>query len=98
MAGALERAVSGAIRDLAVQPKDSGTAALAKTYAKAIDAGEPLEKLGPLLLACLESLLMTPRARAALVKRGSDGDDGKPASPVDEIRERRERRARAHSS
>lgn len=69
------------------QGADLGAVELAITYAAAIDAGADLEKAGPLLLAVLESLLMTPRARAATGKGGDHGDRG--SDPLDELRARR---------
>jgi hypothetical protein len=43
--------------------------------------------LGPKLLAALEALLLSPRARAAGVKGGTDGKPA--ASPLDELAARR---------
>jgi hypothetical protein len=69
-------------------PRDAAVAALALTYAQAIVAGGDLSKIGPALLAALEALQMSPRARG--VKK-----DDKPApSPLDEIRDRRARKNR----
>jgi hypothetical protein len=86
----LVRAVQGAVDALALAPADRGAVQLALTYAAAVDAGEPVEKVGPPLLAVMEALGMTPRARAALVKGGSDA--GPSTSPLDELRARRARR------
>lgn len=71
-------------------PADKAAAELAQHYAQMIDTskGALLNDLGPKLLAALESLGMTPRARRALVKEASGG----PVSPLDQLRERRERR------
>lgn len=44
-----------------------------------------MSDFGPKLLAALESLGMTPRARRALVREATNG----PASPVDELRARK---------
>lgn len=90
MQGALEKAVRTALSAVTDQ-RDAGAVELAATFAQRIDYGEPMEKLGPGLLQTLESLLMTPRARAALVKGA--GDNAKPTSPLDELRRRREERA-----
>lgn len=68
-------------------PGDAAAAELAVHYAAALDAGaDDLAKLGPALLAALEALGMTPRARKSLVK-GGDGDG--PTSPLDELRRKR---------
>lgn len=89
MPGALEKSVRTALSAVA-DDRDAGAVQLAVTYAQRIDLGEPMEKLGPALLQCLESLLMTPRARATVLKGA--GDDAKPTSPLDELRRRREQR------
>jgi hypothetical protein len=89
MPGALEKSVRTALNAV-TDERDAGAVQLAITYAQRIDAFEPMEKLGPALLQCLESLLMTPRARAAVVK--GVADDAKPTSPLDELRRRREHR------
>lgn len=72
---------------------DKAAAELAVTYARAIDADDSrMEKLGPLLLATLESLLITPRARALVLKGGDR--DGSRANPLDELRAKRSARQR----
>lgn len=43
--------------------RDHGTVALAITYAAEIERGGDLSKLGPALLAALEALQLSPRAR-----------------------------------
>ena len=88
--GPLERAVFNALKDVQLKPRDKAAAQLALVYARRIDDDAPLVKLGPLMLAVLESLGMTPRARVALLKGNDDGP--KPANPLDELRQRRERR------
>lgn len=88
MQGPLESAVTGALPIDA----DKGAAELARTYARAIDTGGELEKVGPLLLAVLESMLLTPKARAAAMKGAKD--DRPAASPLDELRARRAARQR----
>ncbi|WP_422734004.1 terminase small subunit [Micromonospora sp. WMMD558] len=74
-------AVAETIRNLNPADVDTAAVRLAEQYAKAIDdaRGDPdvLEKLGPRLLACLESLGATPRSRAAIVKGGAAGGQGK---------------------
>lgn len=68
----LAPAVADTIAALTVAPEDAGAVQLARRYAAAIDqADEPadaLERLGPKLLAVLESLGATPKGRAALRK------------------------------
>ena len=71
----------------AVEGVDLAAVELAATYAAHIDTGGDVEKTGPLLLTALESLLMTPRSRAATAKGG--GRDDKPNNPLDELRARR---------
>lgn len=72
---------------------DVAAVELAVTYAVHIDDGGDLEKTGPLLLAVLESLLLTPKARTAIVRGG--GQDGGAGNPLDELRKRRA--AREHN-
>lgn len=80
------------LRALKVEPKDRAAAELAISYARLVDdMPAMIIKVGPLLLSVLESLLLTPRARAALVK-GATGDQGKQHSPLDELRSRRNKR------
>lgn len=88
--GPLESAVTRALAEVTVQTADAGVIELALTYAREIDAGGELQKLGPALLSVLESLLMTPKARAALVKGVKDVEP--PKSPLDELRARRNAR------
>lgn len=88
----LAESIKGAIGGLELRPEDQGAAALAVKYAEAVDAGGELDKVGPLLLAVLESLLMTPRARAAAVKGGTGAQPAR--SPLDELRARRDARER----
>lgn len=90
MAGPLESAVREALTHVAAEKVDGGTVQLALTYAEEIDAGEDLKRLGPALLACLESMLMTPKARSAVVKGVKDDQPAK--SPLDELRARRNAR------
>lgn len=73
----LAPAVAETIRNLEVAAEDAGAVRLATRYAAAIDAAAPelagqvLNDLGPKLLACLEALGATPRARAAAGKGGA---------------------------
>lgn len=86
----LEAAVHAALGD--VGDGDRGAAQLALAYARQIDGGGDLDKLGPQLLAVLDALLLTPKARAALVKGAKD--ERPPQSPLDELRKRRAARQR----
>lgn len=70
------------IEKLTLLPEDSAAATLAERYAAAIDQAacpecggqrEALKDLGPKLLAALEQLGATPRARAGAVKGGGAG-------------------------
>jgi hypothetical protein len=83
----LVSAVRRSLRGLDLAAADKGTAELALTYAKQIDDGGDVKVFGPLLLAVLESLLMTPRARAAVLR--GVARDGDTLSPLDELRARR---------
>lgn len=91
--GQLEQTIIGAVENLDVIDQDEPVIHLAITYARLID-GNPAyaAKVGPMLLAALESLLMTPRARAAIV-RGANSDKRKTRSPLDELRARRTARS-----
>lgn len=81
--GTLEDSVTRAAskivgRDVAVRD-------LALTYARAIDTGGDLTKLGPPLLAALEALQLSPRARKAVTPIA-----GQPkTNPLDELASRR---------
>lgn len=66
-------------------------AELAMTYARKIESDGDLDRLGPQLLVVLESLLLTPRARAAAMKAVNND---RPTSPLDELRARRAARQR----
>jgi hypothetical protein len=74
-------AVAETVAALTLTPADGAAVKLAQRYAAAIDTaespGEALERLGPKLLAALESLGATPAARARL-KEGK-GSGGKPS-------------------
>jgi hypothetical protein len=81
--------LANAFQGMPLDDKDLPAAELAMAYGRAIDADpETVARLGPLLLATLEALLMTPRARAALTK-GVNDDQRKIRSPLDELRARR---------
>jgi hypothetical protein len=70
--------------------RDQAAIALARAYAAAIDAKPALlADLGPKLQAALETLHMTPRARAS-VKGGKSNDQSNPLQRIrDELAERR---------
>lgn len=88
---ALTDAVKNALDELDPAKVDQATAELALTYASQIDLGiGELEKLGPQLLTILDAMLMTPKARAAIVKGAKDERQ----SPLDELRARRAARQR----
>lgn len=84
---ALADVVAASVQVLDLKPQDAGTAALAITYARQIDGGGEIKTVGPLLLATLDALLMTPKARAAVLK----GATHEPAqsSPLDQLAARR---------
>jgi hypothetical protein len=88
-------ALNKALEDMSLLDKDKAVVDLARLYARAIDSMPitELEKFGPKYLAVLESLGMTPKARAALVK-GKDNDSDSNKSPLDELRARRNQRER----
>lgn len=93
-------AVREALRALSVRDEDRAAVALARRYADEIDRDPPtLAKLGPLLLAALESLGMTPKGRALVVGKEKPDDARKRASKLDKLRERHESaRAREHGA
>lgn len=69
--------VQHTIANLTLRPEDSAAATLAERYAATIDADpEQLKDLGPKLLATLEALGATPRARAAGRKPAGGGTGG----------------------
>ena len=83
----LVSAVRRALRGLDLDGADKGAAELALTYAYNIDHGADPKTLGPLLLSVLESLLMTPRARAAVLRGvASDGDTPNPLAALRSVR------------
>lgn len=89
-------AVQAALGEVEKEPKEAGAVRLALVYAEQIDDDPAqLAKLGPGLLAVLESLAMTPRARAAVLGKGVAPRDNVPKSRADELRERRAARGNA---
>ncbi|MEZ5411041.1 MAG: hypothetical protein R2761_23625 [Acidimicrobiales bacterium] len=74
----------------ALSPADGAAVELARAYADAIDRDpDELVKLGPKLLDVLGSLLMTPKARAAVATGAPELPEG---NPIDALRERRAER------
>lgn len=71
---------------------DAATVALARKYADLIDGEGDLIKVGPLLLAALVQLGMTPKSRAAVV--GGGAKDVHNIDPLDELNARRAARQR----
>lgn len=92
MAKTLAGALTRALKSVSLTENDRAAVRLAYKYAREIDAGEPLSRLGPAYLSVLESLGLTPRARAALTGRGDD-KNGKGHNPLDELRQKRDERA-----
>ena len=91
----LADAVTAALENVKTTPADGGAVRLAGVYAAAIDADpSQVGKLEPGLLAALEALGMTPRARAAIAGKGAK--DAPSGSRLDELRQRR--RARVDGS
>jgi len=83
----LTQVAADALAAAPIEPRDAATAELARTYARAIDRGADLTKVGPALLAALEALGMSPRARSAVRKAATD--DKPSANPLDQLAERR---------
>src|SRR5260221_14148532 len=85
----LRPAVTATVTGLTLAAADSAAVKLAQRYAAAIDdadnRAEALERLGPRLLAVLESPGATPAARARL-KEGRAAGSGKP-SGIQALRE-----------
>jgi hypothetical protein len=79
---ALARAAE--LADDAAESDDAGRAY--RKVAAAVATATILERLGPKLLVTLDTLLVTPRARAALAHRLGAG--AQPASPLDALRDR----------
>jgi hypothetical protein len=96
LAGPMLRAVIKSLRAADLAPKDEALAGLLRLYARRIDEDDArMEKLGPHVLAILDSLLLTPKARAALVKGVTDARGQEPANPIDELRAKRDARKNA---
>lgn len=87
--GALEDSVRRSASKIVV--RDQAVRDLALTYARALDNGGDLTKIGPALLAALEALQLSPRARKAVTPIA-----GQPKSnPLDELAAVRARKGRA---
>jgi hypothetical protein len=87
--GPLEDSVRRAAAKVLV--RDRAIRDLALTYARAIDNGGDLTKLGPALLASLEALQLSPRARKAVSPIA-----GQPrTNPLDELAAARARKGPA---
>src|ERR1700743_1131411 len=82
-----------ALTSVSPDARDAAAARLADTYCREIDMGGDLAKLGPPLLAALEALQMTPRARA-VAQRGGRGEPEPVADPINELGLRRARKSR----
>lgn len=96
MESAVEAAIATAATADAV--RDGAAIELARVYAREIDGGGELARVGPLLLAVLAALLLTPQARAVAFRNGKAPDDGTRKNPVDELRRKRDRRERGDST
>jgi hypothetical protein len=98
----LKQVTTSALASLKLAEPDKPLSLLAIRYAEAIDAASAvdralvLKELGPKLQAALESLGMSPTARAKAGKVGTD--EARPAAGTrDDLRNRRvSRAARAH--
>lgn len=94
----LKQVTHSALAELEPDERDKPLALLAVRYAEAIDAASPadralvLKELGPKLQSALESLGMSPAARAQ-VKGGAASDASTASAKRDELRNRRESRA-----
>lgn len=86
----LQDVVAASLAEEPPAPRDAAVAKLALVYAAEIDAGGDTTKLGPALLAALEALHMSPRARKAVKV-----DDKPAANPLDQLASRRARKGRA---
>lgn len=69
----------------------------ARTIRRALARHSVASDLGPKLLAALDALLMTPRARAAARKAVTTPDDKPRSNPIDRIAQQRARRGRAET-
>jgi hypothetical protein len=81
--GTVRAALAEALDAVDLTRGDHAAVVLAEKYAHEIDSGGDLVKLGPPYLAALVQLGMTPAARKAITKNGSD--DGPRRNPLDEL-------------
>lgn len=90
--GKMTHIVGASLREINLCESDKGVAALCIRYAVEIDNGTlaTLAKLGPLLLQAMESLQMSPKARAQASKGAINVQP--PASKLDELRAKRSER------
>lgn len=87
-AGSLEQAVRSSLTAKPPAAGDKAVAELALRVAQAIDSDGADPKLAAALLAALEALQMSPRARAQ-AHRGEVKDVPAPANPLDQLAARR---------
>ena len=88
MTKSLLKTLNQSLGEMTLEDKDAAAVRLAKHYAESLDAGADAIKMGPAYLACLESLGMTPRARAAISgKVAPPSEAGR--RPLDELRAKR---------
>ncbi len=87
----MEQSVRASLEALEPDTRDQAARDLAVMYAGELDVNpEAIGELGPKLLAVLEALGMTPRARAAATKVPPGGVV---RNPLDEMKARRAARA-----
>lgn len=79
---------------LRLDDEDDAAAGHVDTIRVALAAHSVASDLGPKLLAALDALLLTPRARDAAKKAVTDA---KPASPLDQLAAARARKGRAET-
>ncbi|KUL22349.1 hypothetical protein ADL15_48310 [Actinoplanes awajinensis subsp. mycoplanecinus] len=91
----MEKAVRAALGAKPPADSDKATAELALVLARQVDECGVDYKTSGALLAALEALQMSPRARAAAPSRGGEKRDDKPAAAagLDELRNRRLRKS-----
>lgn len=98
----LTQVIRDAMGSTALDPRDAAAFELALVYARRLDGSvrcgdcggkmDDLTKLGPALLAVLEALQLSPRARAAAKKAVTDVSG---AGALDQLAARRSGRSRA---
>lgn len=79
---------------LVADPEDPRAGEHVHTITAALSAHSVASDLGPKLLAALDALLLTPRARDAAKKAVTDA---KPANPLDQLAAARARKGRAET-